>query len=153
ARAAAAEAGLEVTHDIAERRAIVHALKMLDDRGVVIQVDGEVEGFIADEEVQVLLAVHHSRLAHVIAHFGSGNPATDPETWLAQVEREPDSARRMRRRLVDDALVHAVDLDDAEAEWLRRRVRGDDGAPLAAAFGLVVERRIEGAAFIVPDDA
>lgn len=153
ARAAAADAGLAVTHDIAERRAIVHALQMLDDRGVVVQVDGEVEGFIANEDVHVLLAVHHSRLAHVIAHFGPGNPVTDPETWLAQVEREPDPARRMRRRLVDDALVHIVDLDDAEADWLSRRVRGDDGTPLAAAFGLRLERRTEGAAFVVPDDA
>jgi hypothetical protein len=32
-------------------------------------------------------------------------------------------------------------------------VRGDDGAPLAAAFGLHLERRAEGAAFVVPEDA
>jgi hypothetical protein len=46
-----------------------------------------------------------------------------------------------------------ADLDSAEADWLSRRVRGDDGAPLASAFGLHVERRLEGAAFVVPDDA
>ncbi len=153
ARAAAADAGLPVTHDITERRAIVRALRMLDDRGVVVEVDGDLEAFVDDEEAPVLLAVHHTRLAHVIAHFGPSDPVTDPALWLQQVEREPDPARRMRRRLIDDAVVHLVDLDDAEADWLSRRLRGDDGGPLATAFGLCVERRTEGAAFVVPNDA
>lgn len=153
ARAAAADADLPVTHDIVERRAIVRALRMLDARGVVVQVDGDVDGFIEDESAPVLLAVFHSRLAHVIAHFGSADPVVDPALWLEQVEREPDPARGMRRRLVDDTVIHVTDLDDAEADWLSRRVRGDDGGPLAAAFGLRLERRIEGAAFVVPDEA
>jgi uncharacterized protein (TIGR02678 family) len=153
ARAAAAEAGLPVTHDITERRAIVRALRMLDKRGVVIQLDGDVEGFVEDEDAPVLLAVHHSRLAHVIANYGSGDPTGDPPMWLEQLEREPDPARRMRRRLIDDTLVHVADLDEPEADWLSRRVRGDDGGPLATAFGLRLERRAEGAAFVVPDDA
>lgn len=153
ARAAAAEASLPVQGDIAERRAIVRALRMLDERGVIQEIDGKVEGFVNDENAPVLVAVHHSRLAHVIANYGTGDPATDPVGWLEQVEREPDPARRMRRRLVDDTLVHSIDLDEAEADWLSRRVRGDDGAPLAAAFGLHLERRTEGAAFVVPDDA
>ncbi len=153
ARAAAAEAGLELTHDIAERRAIVCALRMLDERGVVIQVDGDVEGFVQDENAPVLLAVYHSRLAHVIANFGPVDPSAAPATWLEHVEHEPDPARRMRRRLVDDAIIHIGDLDVAESDWLSRRLRGDDGGPLATAFGLCVERRAEGAAFVLPDDA
>jgi hypothetical protein len=59
----------------------------------------------------------------------------------------------MRHCLVDDTCVHTIDLDNAETDWLSRRLRGDDGAPLAAAFGLAIERRAEGAAFVVPDDA
>ncbi len=153
ARVAAADAGLPVRHDLAERRAIVRALRMLDERGVVMQVDGDVEGFVEDENAPVLLAVHHARLVHVIANDAPSDPVADPRAWLEQVEREPDAARRMRRRLVDDAVVHACDLDEAEADWLSRRVRGDDGAPLASAFGLHLERRAEGAAFVVPDEA
>lgn len=153
ARVAAAEAGIPVTHDITERRAIVRALRMLDERGVVMQVDGDIEGFVDDESAPVLMAVHHSRLVHVIANFGPGDPAADPATWIEQVEREPDPARRMRRRLVDDTVVHVADLDEAEADWLSRRVRGDDGGPLAMAFGLHLERRSEGAAFVAPGDA
>lgn len=153
ARAAAAEVGLPVTTDVGERRAIAAALKLLGERGVVEQVDGEVDGFVRDEDAPVLLAVHHTRLVHVVANFADADPAEEPLEWLAMVEREPDVARRMRRRLVDDTLVHAGDLDPAEADWLRRRVRGDDGAPLAAAFGLHLERRSEGAAFVVPAEA
>ncbi len=153
ARAAAADADLPVTNDIVERRAIVRALRMLHERGVVEQVEGDVDGFVEDENAPVLLAVHHTRLSHVIAHFGASDPAQDPAGWLQQVEREPDPARRMRRRLVDDAVVHAADLDDVEADWLSRRVRSDDGAQIAKLFGLHLERRLEGAAFVVPDGA
>jgi uncharacterized protein (TIGR02678 family) len=152
ARVAAAEAGLPVTGVISERRAIVAALRMLHERGVVEELDGDVDTFVHDEEAPVLLAVHHTRLVHVIANFADADPVADPEGWLAVVEREPDPARRMRRRLIDDSVVHGVDLDEAEAEWLSRRLR-EDGAPLAGAFGLHVERRTEGVAFVVPDEA
>jgi uncharacterized protein (TIGR02678 family) len=153
AKTAAAEAGVTVTGNITERRAIVQALKLLDDRGVVEQVDGDAQSFMRDDEPPVLLAVHHTRLLHVIANFGAADVAADPRGWLRQVEAEPDTGRRMRRRLVDDTLVHTADLDETEADWMRRRVRGDDGEQLAKAFGLHLERRSEGAAFVVPDDA
>jgi uncharacterized protein (TIGR02678 family) len=153
ARAAAADADIVTTGDIAERRAIVQALKMLDERGVVTAEDGDMDGFIRDEDAPVLLAVHHTRLVHVIANFGPGDPRDDTEAWLTALERESDPARRMRRKLVDDTLVHVTDLDEAEADWLSRRVRADDGAQIAAGFGLHLERRAEGAAFIVPEQA
>lgn len=153
ARAAAAEAALPVSGDLSERRAIVAALKLLSERGLVEPVEGNLDGFVGDENAPVLLAVHHTRLVHVVANPGTGDPSADPGRWLEQVRAEPDPARRMRRRLVDDTCVHAVDLVDAEAAWLSRRVRGDDGGPLAAAFGLYLERRSEGAAFVVPDDS
>jgi uncharacterized protein (TIGR02678 family) len=153
AKSVAAEANVEVTGDITERRAIVQALKLLDERGVIEHIDGDLGDFITDDEPPVLLALHHTRLLHVIANFGAADPVSDPRGWLRQVEAEPDAGRRMRRRLIDDTVVHTADLDEAETDWLRRRVRGDDGEQLAKAFGLHLERRAEGAAFVVPDDA
>lgn len=154
ARSAAADAGIEVSNDITERRAIVAALKLLDERGVIERVDGMLDLYAASgKENSVLLHVHHTRLLHVIANPGTLDAAADPEAWLAQVSREPDAARRMRRALVDDTCVHTSDLDEEEAAWLSQRVRGDDGQPLADAFGLKLERRVEGAAFVVPEDA
>jgi uncharacterized protein (TIGR02678 family) len=153
ARAAAAEAALPSRNDMGERRAIVAALRMLDERGVVERLDGDLDGYLHDEQAPVLLAVHHTRLAYVVANPGTLDPATDPHGWLEQAQREPDPARRMRRALVDDTCVHTAILDEAEAQWLSQRVRGDDGAPLADAFGLGLERRAEGAAFVVPNEA
>ncbi len=151
ARAAAAEAGVPSTGLIDERRAIIEALKMLDQRGVIEEVDGDVSTYLHVEEAHVLLAIHHTRLLEVVANFPPLDPIENPSGWLNAAERESDAARRMRRRLVDDTLIHADDLDEDESDWLRRRVRGDDGQPLAAAFGLRLERRSEGAAFVVPD--
>lgn len=152
ARAAAAEADVTTTGDIGERRAIVAALKMLTERGVIEELDGDVAGYVTDDDPPVLLEVHHTRLLHVIANYsGEHDPAESPQDWLADVARESDPARRMRRRLVDDTVTHTCDLNDAEADWLSRRLRGDDGGPLAAAFGLHIERRAEGAAFVVPE--
>ena len=59
----------------------------------------------------------------------------------------------MRRWLVDDTVVHTADLDAEERDWFSRRLRTDDGGPLAEAFGLAVERRAEGAAFVVDDES
>lgn len=153
ARSAAAEVGIAVTNDIAERRAIVTALRMLDERGVIERLDGELDSYLHDDDAPVLLGIHHTRMAHVIANPGSRDPADDAAGWLAQVQRESDAARRMRRALVDDTCVHAALLQPDEASWLSQRVRSDDGAQIAAAFGLVLERRAEGAAFVVPEDA
>jgi hypothetical protein len=41
----------------------------------------------------------------------------------------------MRRRLIDDTVVYTADLDEAEADWLSRRVRGDDGEQIARHSG------------------
>lgn len=153
ARAAAAEAEVPAPNDKPERYAILAALRMLDERGVVESLDGDLADILREDDPPVLLAVHHHRLVHVIANFGAADPVTEPAEWLEQAEREPDHARRMRRRLIDDTAVYAGDLDADEADWLSRRVRGDDGQPLAEAFGLHLERRAEGAAFVVPDGA
>lgn len=70
--------------------------------GFIERMDGTLENFVHDEQAPVLLAVHHTRLLHVIANFADADPIADPAGWLALVEREPDPARRMRQRLVDD---------------------------------------------------
>lgn len=153
-KAAAAEAGVPLQADRQERRAIVTAVKELVTRGIVEQTDGQVESYLHNDDAPVLLTIFHTRLLRLIGNYDvTSNPAVDPRRWLAGVRREPDAARRMRRRLVDDTCVHTVELDEQEADWLSRRLRGDDGGPLAAAFGLAIERRSEGAAFVVPDDS
>ena len=40
---------------------------MLTHRGVIVEVDGDVEDYLHDEDPQVLIEVHHARLLHVSA--------------------------------------------------------------------------------------
>ena len=135
--------------------AITKAVRELADRGVLEETDGHIDAYLDDEDAPVLLTIFHTRLLHLVVSFDPTiDPCDDPQRWVDSVRREPDPARRMRRRLVDDTCVHTVDLDEAESDWLSRRLRGDDGAPLAATFGLTIERRAEGAAgIVVPDDS
>jgi uncharacterized protein (TIGR02678 family) len=154
AKAAAAEADVPSPGDRAQRRAITRAIRMLADRGVIEETDGRIDAYLDDDDAPVLLTIFHTRLLRLIANFDpTTDPVREPDRWLGNVSWERDHNRRMRRRLIDDTCVHAIDLDEAEADWLSRRVRSDDGGPLAAAFGLAVERRSEGAAFVLPDDA
>jgi len=153
AKALAAEAGVPVTNERHERRAIVQALRLLIDRGIVEATDGSVDAYVDSDDAPVLLTIFHTRLLYVIPNFDVGtDPAEEPEWWLGGVTRESDHAIRMRRKLIDDTCVHTADLGPEEADWLSRRLR-DDGGPLAERFGLHIERRSEGAAFVVPDEA
>ena len=61
-------------------------------------MDGDLDGFLQDEQAPVLLAIHHTRLLHVVANLAPVDPGKDPVGWLESVQREPDPARRMRRR-------------------------------------------------------
>lgn len=153
AKATAAEAGTPVTNTRGERRAIAQAISQLVHRGVIDETDGAVNDYIENEDAAVLLTIFHTRLLHLIAHFDPEvDPVTKPDLWLERVTRQPDPARRMRHRLVDDTCLHTVDLDDTEIDWLSRRLR-EEGNPLADAFGLTVERRSEGAALVVPEES
>ncbi|MFJ3405407.1 DUF2398 family protein [Promicromonospora sp. NPDC090134] len=150
----AAEAGVPVVEGHLLRRAHTDALKQLCQRGIVAEVDGRIEDYMVDPDQDVLLRIEHSRLPHLVMNFTSEiDPVSEPEAWVDALMHEPDAGRRMRRRLVDDTVIHTTDLDDQEMDWLSRRLRGDDGRPLAASFGLTIERRTEGAAFVVPDEA
>lgn len=153
ARSAAAEVGLQSTNSMSERRAIVAALRMLIQRGIITQLDGESERFAEDERVLVLLEIHHTRLLYLIANWAAPDPVLEPEQWLAQVERQPDLNRRMRAWMVDDAVIHAGDLDVEEGDWLSRRARSVAGLPIAQRFGLHLERRAEGLLLTVPPEA
>ncbi len=57
----------------------------------------------------------------------------------------------MRRRLVEDPVVHYADLTEEEAGWLRRRARAE-ARLLERCFGLATESRLEGIAVTDPED-
>ncbi|MFD5898665.1 DUF2398 family protein [Streptomyces sp. NPDC060366] len=160
ARAAAAEAEVKVTQSGPERAALVGALAMLRVRGLLEEIEGRVEAFLEEEDPPVLLRVHHGRLLHLqprdvaLDEYGQWetDPGKDPQGWLATLHRPADPMVRVCGMLVDQAAVHACDLADEERQWFSDRL-ADEGCVVAEAFGLRVEHRVEGAAFVVPQGA
>ncbi|GCD19279.1 hypothetical protein CTKZ_08410 [Cellulomonas algicola] len=153
AHEAAATAGVPVTGDITERRALLAGLRELYDRGVLEEKDGNSDDYAASDDPEVLVAIHHQRLLHLIANFSLTDPLDDPHTFLSDLRRENDDMRRMRRRVLDEAVIHTIELDPDEADWLRRRAGDRDSRALAAAFALYRERREEGLAWVVPAES
>lgn len=160
ARAAAAEVEVRVTQSRTERAALVQALAMLRLRGLLEEIEGRVEAFLDQEDPPVLLRVHHGRLLHLqprgvaLDEYGQWDtdPGKDPHGWLATLRRPADAMVRVCGMLADQAAVHACDLADEDRQWLSDRL-ADEGGVVAEAFGLRVEQRVEGAAFVVPQEA
>lgn len=102
-KAAAAEAPVGVRGDRAEHRAIVAAVRELVIRGIVEKTDGQLESFLDSDDALVLLTIFHTRMLHLVGNYdATTDPGEEPERWLRNVAREPDAARRMRRRLIED---------------------------------------------------
>ncbi|GGT44410.1 hypothetical protein GCM10010254_74420 [Streptomyces chromofuscus] len=161
ARAAAAEVEIPVTQSRAELHALHAGLRMLCDRGVLEEVDGRIEALLeGQEDPPVLLRVHHTRLLHLLPRDVAvdehgqwlADPADDAQGWLEQLPRPGDPGVRVCAMLADQAVVHACDLDPDERHWISVRL-ADDGAAVAEAFGLRLEHRMEGAAFVMPEEA
>ena len=139
----------------AERRALVEALRLLADLGVLRVRDGDAEGYAQSRDGDVLYDVDDRLLGQFLS-------APNPPAWAGAPERLldehlPDTAEgetiRARqvvlRRLLEDPVLYYDELSEAERGWLEPargflyRVLGDD-------VGLPVERRREGLAAIDP---
>lgn len=152
AQAAAKEIGVELRGDVAERRALAEALRYLGSRGAVeiteaalvaLQEVGESDG--------TLCLVHHERLGRVVTAVPP--PGVNAGHWASGLGAERSVASRMLSALVDSPAVLYQDVSPEERDWLRSRRGVSEVDQLAEAFGLVVERRIEGVALVVPDDS
>ncbi|MFD6985054.1 DUF2398 family protein [Streptomyces sp. NPDC059956] len=161
ARDAAAEAGIPVLQSPTELRALVTALSMLRARGLVEEIgEGRIEALLEQEDPPVLLRVHHARLLHVLPRnvpvdeFGqwAADPGKEPLSWLESLKAPEGLSARMCGMLADEAVVHSGDLSEDEQQWLCNRL-ASEGAAVAKAFGLRLEQRVEGAAFVMPAEA
>ncbi|MER5618691.1 DUF2398 family protein [Streptomyces sp. NPDC002215] len=160
ARAGAAEIELPVTQSRVELSAFAAGLRRLCGCGVLEELEGRVEALVdGEEDPPVLLKVHHTRLLHLLPRgvpvddWGQWaiDPAGDPAGWLAGLERPADAGLRVCAMLADQAVVHACDLDEDELRWLSDK-GPTDGAALARSFGLTLEHRLEGAAWVMPQE-
>ncbi|HEY3683679.1 MAG TPA: TIGR02678 family protein [Streptosporangiaceae bacterium] len=142
-RAAAVEAGVEVTDDLTERRALVAALRRLIALGVLTETDGSVAPWAEDTAAEALITVDVELLRHLVA--GPLAPAATPEELLdLAAEPGPGGARHaVRRRLAEDPVVHYGRLPGDQADWLRNHLRRE-ASLLEDYTGLRTEARGEG---------
>lgn len=147
-RSAAADAGLVLDAGAVERRALVTALRWLIAREVMRELDRTVASYESDEGADALLEIRNDRLALLAAPPLVG--AASAQELLARAEGERLGRAAVRRRLVEDPVLHADDLSPADWAELRRRF-GEETRYLEEMFGFVVEARAEGAAAVDVD--
>ncbi|MFL6123658.1 TIGR02678 family protein [Actinophytocola sp.] len=145
-RSAATQAGIEVSEDLGELRAIASALRHLVALGVLSETEGTVSG---DEEA--LLTIDTTLLGQLVA--GPLGVATTPSELITLAARPGPRGveHALRRRLVENPLTHYADLSADEAAWLRKRAR-QESRLIERCFGLVTEVRLEGIAVTDPED-
>jgi len=141
-RADAATVGVSIDDTLPERRALVAAIGLLLDWGVLAETDGTVAGW-GERHDESLLTINRSLLPHLLAR---PLPAVDQPDQLGVHDLDlPAQPRRdLRRRLVENPLVPREQLSESERDVLSRE-RNDIAQALGDAFGLRLEVRAEGA--------
>lgn len=150
-RAAAAEAGIDLgePNRIAERRALVAALKQLLAWHVLAEDDGSVESYSADDHAEALLTVDRE-IARRMVSGPIGRAASPHELIeLAAVPDHGSPRHAVRRRLVETPVVYVDELTDEERDWLRHNQRREQRI-FEDFLGLDAEIRAEGVALIDP---
>ncbi|WP_214317376.1 TIGR02678 family protein [Nonomuraea sediminis] len=149
-RADAVTAGITLDDTLAERRSLVAAIEFLIDAGVIIETDGTVVGW-GERKDEALITVTRGLLPYLVTK--PLHALESPEQLWATVPEDPEQPRRtLRRKLVENPLIHRVDLSDAERDVLSRE-RTELTRMLDEAFGLSLEVRAEGALVYDPDES
>lgn len=139
-----------------DRRALVDALKLLTELGIVTQRDGDTDRYARSGGGDALYDIDDRRLAQLIAAPSSPSLVDCPADLPLEVYPDTDEGLRLKarhrvmRRLLDDPVVYLDDLDDRERDWLRHSL-GHVHATLEHDVGLLLERRAEGAIAVDPD--
>jgi uncharacterized protein (TIGR02678 family) len=145
-RAAAAEAGITVVDDVADRRALTAALRHLVSLGVLHETEGTV-----DAQAEALITIDTDLLGQLLT--GPVAEATSPDRLVELAARPGPRGveHAVRRKLVENPVVLYADLPAEQADWLRRNQR-KESALLETCFGLYTECRVEGVLAADPED-
>lgn len=139
-----------------DRRALVDALRLLTELGIIAQRDGDTDRYARSGSGDALYDIDDRRLGQLIAAPSSPSLVEGPDDLPVEVYPDTEEGVRLRarhrvmRRLLDDPVVHYDDLDEAERDWLRYSL-GHVHAVLDHDVGLVLERRAEGAIAVDPE--
>ncbi|GAA4018650.1 hypothetical protein GCM10022247_47840 [Allokutzneria multivorans] len=154
-RAAAVEAGIEVSDGLPDRRALTAALRHLVALGVITETEGSVAPWTGEAPSEALITVDTDLLGHLLA--GPVGEVETPDELITasastgMVGGERGVEHAVRRRLVEDPVVLHADLPEAQRVWLQRNHKRES-LLLERCFGLVAEVRLEGVAVTDPEE-
>jgi uncharacterized protein (TIGR02678 family) len=140
-RADAATAGISIDDVLTERRALVAAIGLLLEWGVLIETDGTVTGW-GERNDEALLTINRSLLPQLLARPLYTLEQPD-QLWEPDPDLPAQPRRDLRRRIIENPLVRREDLTEPERDALSRE-RNDVAQALSDAFGLELEVRAEG---------
>jgi uncharacterized protein (TIGR02678 family) len=146
-RAAAADAGIALPGDRAERRALVTAVQWMMAHGLAAELADHVDRYSTDEDADAILRLRPDRIALLPTSALAG--VTTADELCGRAERRSATRSWLRGRLAHDPVLYRDDVTEEEWTELRRRL-GDESARLWEMFGLVVEARAEGVAAVDP---
>lgn len=134
---------------MADRRALVDALKLLTGLGVIAERDGDSDRYATSEGADALYDVDDRRIAQLVAAPSSPSLVDRPEELPVEVYPDTDDGCRLRarhrvmRRILDDPVVYYADLGQRERDWLAHSL-GHVHEVCDRDVGLDLERRAEG---------
>lgn len=148
-RAAAAEAGVALSEEVSDRRALVTALRWMIGCGVVAEVHDRIDPYASDGTADAVLRVRQDRVA-MMALPSLARAETSEQVVNRSDQRLSSPRAWMRSMLLEEPVVYRSDLSDGEWAELRRR-QGDEARIFDEMFGMRIEARAEGLAAIDPD--
>ena len=149
-RGAAAEAGILVSDERVEMRALSLALRYLVDLGVLEETEGSVASVQHEHSAEALITVDMELLGLMAARLRFADPRSQDITSPQAATVAQNVGIQSHRRLVEDPVLLYSDLAADEAEYLRAHQR-EESYWLDRYFGLQVETRSEGIAVIDAD--
>lgn len=157
------------TARLRERRALVEALRLLREWGVVRFEGGDIDTFVASEEANALIVTDAPRLHHLLSSPVPPSrleAATTAEAVTAlahepRYQQAVDGVRddeqhrlgvrhRVLRRILDDPAVYDDDLADDELAWVRSPAGRRWMRDRVTDSGFVLEERAEGVVAVDP---
>jgi len=149
-RGAAAEAGISVSDERIEMRALSLALRHLVDLGILEETEGTVVSVAHEHSAEALITVDMELLGLMAARLRFIDPRSQYITSPQAATVAQNVGIQSHRRLVEDPVLLYTDLAADEAKYLRAHQR-EESYWLDRYFGLQAETRSEGIAVIDPD--
>ena len=147
-RSMATEAGVNLTDEAADRRALITALRWMIRNGLATEMHDRVDRYVTDRSADAVLRIRPDRVAllplPVLARSETVQELAD------RSDRRGMSRQWMRSILLEEPVLYRTDLTDREWSEIRRRL-GEESAIFHSMFGLEIEARAEGVTVIDPD--